>query len=129
MKRTLALILLASCTLAYSCKKKDEKTSTLSAKVNGATFTAENVIVTLHPGYKEIKGSRSSGSESITVIASDSSGIYSRAIYTHNGVADSSQDFSLVSTGISGSSSESAEFDFTTIDSVVVTDGKYTAYW
>jgi hypothetical protein len=129
MKNTLAFLLIAACTLAYSCKKKDDQTSTLSAKVNGVSFTPDNVVVVLHPGYKEIKATRSSGSESITVIASDTSGIYSRGIYTHNGVADSSQNFSLVSTGRSGATSETGEFDFTTIDSVVVTDGKYTAYW
>jgi hypothetical protein len=129
MKKTLALIFLASCTLAYSCKKKDDQTSTLFARVKGAPFTAEQVVVVLHSGYKEIKASRTSTNEAITIIASDTSSIYSRGIYIKNGVADSSTDFSLVQTARSGGTSESGEFEFTTMDSVVVTDGEYKAYW
>jgi len=133
MKKILLLLLATCCLAQYACKKGDDdkpRTSTLSAKINGAGFTAENVSVTNYSGYQIIKGSRTGSNESITIISSDTSSVDAMGIYSPNGTAaDSSQNFSLTTvTSPSGNSAE-GEFDFITSDSVVITEGVYTIYW
>jgi hypothetical protein len=131
MKKTLLLLLTAGCLAQYACKKgEDDNTSTLSAKINGVGFTAEHVTVSLQPGYKIIKGIRDGSNQSITIIDSDTSGIYSMGIYSPDGTtADSSQSFGLTQMTNVDAKNASGEFDFVTNDSVVITDGTYNIYW
>jgi len=131
MKKLPLLLLTICCLFQFSCKKEDgdSRTSKLTAKINGNSFTAGSVTVTDYPGYQIIKAVRSGSSESITIMDSDTAGIYSMGIYSVNGsAADSSQSFSLTTLSNPGSNSSEGEFDFITNDSVLVTEGVFTIF-
>ena len=126
--KTLFLFLVACC-FVWGCKKSNNTpSSSLSAKINGVAFTPDAVTVTPYTGYRIIRGSRNATNETIVIYSADSFGMSLPCIYSPNGVKmDTAVSSSLTRVGIS--KSENGEFEFITRDSVVITEGKYQAYW
>lgn len=134
MKKLLnSFVILASVGLMWSaCSKKDNKpASTMTATINGTAWTANTVTTTLYTGYKIVKGVKTSTNQSITLILSDTSSIYSSGIYSSNGTSQdsSASNFENVSNTNDNAKSETGTFEMTTKDSVVITGGNYSINW
>lgn len=143
MKKIVPIVLSLALLAVSGCKKFEETVNkvatkgSLSCTANGRTYTAGTVAVTVTDNAFLIGGSQMSDEERLSINIGKYTGAgkytfdgrYNNASYHENDSKSHSSIYGEMEIISTGDKSAKGTFYFQTLDSVMVTDGKFDVKW